>query len=165
MRLPQSSLLSHSVRRGLSAPRAPRALSDRCRTALVALSAAASSSHAPPVRHFVNLSNGAEALPLLSAAGVPPEAISFCRIQSSHCEAQVLRSSHALILLPPSPTFSRLLAPSPTFLRSLSRPPQLARSHPSPTFSRLLAGLLRRINEPRPQPAHAPCARIRMQNL
>jgi len=45
---------------------------------------------APPVssatRHFINLSNGAEALPLL--AGLPAEHVSFCRIQSSHCEAQ-----------------------------------------------------------------------------
>ena len=44
----------------------------------------------PPVssatRHFINLSNGAEALPLL--AGLPAEHVSFCRIQSSHCEAQ-----------------------------------------------------------------------------
>ena len=40
------------------------------------------------VRHFVNLSNGAEALPLLEAAGVPAAEIAFCRIQSSHCEAQ-----------------------------------------------------------------------------
>ena len=43
---------------------------------------------APPVRHFINLSNGAEALQLLDQAGVPPEQISFLRIQSSHCEAQ-----------------------------------------------------------------------------
>jgi len=42
----------------------------------------------PPVRHFVNLSNGAEALPLLAAAGLPAEQVQFCRIQSSHCEAQ-----------------------------------------------------------------------------
>ena len=41
-----------------------------------------------PVRHFINLSNGAEALPLLAAAGVAPEHVSFIRIQSSHCEAQ-----------------------------------------------------------------------------
>lgn len=44
----------------------------------------------PPsaTRHFINLSNGAEAIELLANAGVPPEAISFMRIQSSHCEAQ-----------------------------------------------------------------------------
>jgi len=39
-------------------------------------------------RHFVNLSNGAEALPLLEGADLPGEHVSFCRIQSSHCEAQ-----------------------------------------------------------------------------
>ena len=43
---------------------------------------------APPVRHFINLSNGAEALALLDGAGVSPEQISFMRLQSSHCEAQ-----------------------------------------------------------------------------
>ena len=42
----------------------------------------------PATRHFINLSNGAEAIGLLTKAGVPPEAISFMRIQSSHCEAQ-----------------------------------------------------------------------------
>ena len=42
----------------------------------------------PPVRHFINLSNGAEALALLEGAGVPPEQIAFMRLQSSHCEAQ-----------------------------------------------------------------------------
>lgn len=44
--------------------------------------------HATPTKHFINLSNGAEALPLLEAAKLPAEHISFCRIQSSHCEAQ-----------------------------------------------------------------------------
>ncbi|KAJ1490520.1 hypothetical protein T484DRAFT_1935199 [Baffinella frigidus] len=33
--------------------------------------------------HFINLSNGAESLPLLQ--GIP---VAFCRIQSSHCESQ-----------------------------------------------------------------------------
>ena len=42
----------------------------------------------PPVRHFINLSNGAEALALLESAGVPPEQVAFMRLQSSHCEAQ-----------------------------------------------------------------------------
>ena len=55
----------------------------------------------PAVRHFINLSNGAEALQALHDAGVPPESISFIRLQSSHCEAQDFnglqhsRSSHA----------------------------------------------------------------------
>ena len=35
----------------------------------------------PPVKHFVNLSNGIEAIDKLAAAGVPVEAINFCRIQ------------------------------------------------------------------------------------
>jgi len=39
-------------------------------------------------RHYLNLSNGVEALDKLLAAGVPAEHISFCRIQSSQCEAQ-----------------------------------------------------------------------------
>ena len=43
---------------------------------------------ARPTRHFINLSNGAEALEILHNANIPPESISFCRIQSSHCEAQ-----------------------------------------------------------------------------
>lgn len=46
------------------------------------------STRAPAVRHFINLSNGAEAMPLLAAAGLPPEGVSFIRVQSSHCEAQ-----------------------------------------------------------------------------
>jgi len=39
-------------------------------------------------RHYLNLSNGVEAMDKLLAAGVPAEHISFCRIQSSQCEAQ-----------------------------------------------------------------------------
>jgi hypothetical protein len=39
-------------------------------------------------KHFLNLSNGLEALDGLLAAGVPAEGVSFCRIQSSQCEAQ-----------------------------------------------------------------------------
>mmetsp|Transcript_2664 Transcript_2664/g.5545 ORF Transcript_2664/g.5545 Transcript_2664/m.5545 type:complete len:267 (+) Transcript_2664:10-810(+) len=39
-----------------------------------------------PVKHFVNLSNGAEALAPLLQAGLPPEQCSFVRIQSTHCE-------------------------------------------------------------------------------
>uniref|UniRef100_A0A7S4C1R5 Uncharacterized protein n=1 Tax=Chrysotila carterae TaxID=13221 RepID=A0A7S4C1R5_CHRCT len=42
----------------------------------------------PPVKHFINLSNGLEALDELVRLGVPPSEICFCRIQSSHCEAQ-----------------------------------------------------------------------------
>lgn len=42
----------------------------------------------PPVKHFINLSNGIEAIGPLIDAGVPLDAVSFCRIQSSHCEAQ-----------------------------------------------------------------------------
>jgi hypothetical protein len=53
-----------------------------------AVSASAAARATPPVRHFINLSNGAEALPLLEAAGVPSEQVSFIRVQSSHCEAQ-----------------------------------------------------------------------------
>ena len=41
-----------------------------------------------PVKHFINLSNGCEALELLANAKVDPSSVSFCRIQSSHCEAQ-----------------------------------------------------------------------------
>ena len=56
------------------------------------LSLCAGPSAAPPAghatRHFINLSNGAEALPALHTLGVPPELVSFVRIQSSHCEAQ-----------------------------------------------------------------------------
>ena len=47
-----------------------------------------SASATRTARHFINLSNGAEALPLLEAAGVPSEQVSFIRVQSSHCEAQ-----------------------------------------------------------------------------
>ena len=43
---------------------------------------------ARPVRHFINLSNGAECLALLESAGVPPAQVAFMRLQSSHCEAQ-----------------------------------------------------------------------------
>ena len=43
---------------------------------------------ARPVRHFINLSNGAEALALLERTGVPPAQVAFMRLQSSHCEAQ-----------------------------------------------------------------------------
>ena len=39
------------------------------------------------MRHFINLTNGLEALPALEAAGVAPEHVSFVRVQSSHCEA------------------------------------------------------------------------------
>eukprot|EP00965_Chrysotila_dentata_P202347 6181080-Pleurochrysis_carterae.AAC.4 len=39
-----------------------------------------------PVKHFVNLSNGVEAIEDLSRAGVPVGELAFCRIQSSHCE-------------------------------------------------------------------------------
>jgi len=39
-------------------------------------------------KHYLNLSNGVEALDGLLTAGLPSEAISFCRIQSSQCESQ-----------------------------------------------------------------------------
>ena len=40
------------------------------------------------VKHFINLTNGIEALALLEAAGVCDAGeVNFCRIQSSHCEA------------------------------------------------------------------------------
>ena len=45
-----------------------------------------SSALRPPVKHFLNLSNGAEALASLRAAGLPIEQIGFVRIQSTHCE-------------------------------------------------------------------------------
>ena len=38
--------------------------------------ALASRPAAPPVRHFINLSNGMEALPLLAKAGVNPAEVS-----------------------------------------------------------------------------------------
>ena len=45
-----------------------------------------------PVRHYITLTNGIEALPLLidggGGAGIPRDAVRFCRIQSSHCEAR-----------------------------------------------------------------------------
>jgi hypothetical protein len=44
-------------------------------------------SRPPPVKHFINLSNGIEALELLSAAGLPVEHVCFCRVQSSQCES------------------------------------------------------------------------------
>jgi len=46
------------------------------------------SAQCAAVRHFINLSNGAEALPLIEKAGLRPEDVAFCRVQSSHCEAQ-----------------------------------------------------------------------------
>ena len=56
-----------------------------------------------PVRHFINLSNGAEALGLLDEAGIKSDAVHFCRLQSSHCEAQdfngVLQSLDADLLM------------------------------------------------------------------
>ena len=56
--------------------------------ALPTLSVALATPGARPVRHFINLSNGAEVLRSLKAGGVSPDAISFMRVQSSHCEAQ-----------------------------------------------------------------------------
>ena len=56
--------------------------------AAAAASLALSPGTARPVRHFINLSNGAEALALLESAGVPPAQVAFMRLQSSHCEAQ-----------------------------------------------------------------------------
>mmetsp|Transcript_7610 Transcript_7610/g.31497 ORF Transcript_7610/g.31497 Transcript_7610/m.31497 type:complete len:322 (-) Transcript_7610:127-1092(-) len=43
----------------------------------------------PPrrVAHFINLTNGLEALDALDAAQIDPRTVNFCRIQSSHCEA------------------------------------------------------------------------------
>lgn len=38
-------------------------------------------------RHYLNLSNGVEAIEgLVHQCGVPPDVLRFCRIQSSHCE-------------------------------------------------------------------------------
>ena len=45
-------------------------------------------ARAPAVKHFINLSNGIEALEPLTRAGLPIEQVSFMRLQSSHCEAQ-----------------------------------------------------------------------------
>ena len=39
-------------------------------------------------RHYINLSNGVEAIDGLLSAGVAPEALGVCRIQSSQCESQ-----------------------------------------------------------------------------
>jgi hypothetical protein len=58
----------------------------------------------PPPKHFINLSNGVEALDPLLTAGVDISALSFVRIQSSHCEGchyqGVMDSIDASILLP-----------------------------------------------------------------
>ena len=70
------------------------------------LAAGACAARSAPL-HFLNLTNGIEALPeltsLVSAVGVPFEALRFCRIQSSHCEARdyygVLESIDAEMLL------------------------------------------------------------------
>ena len=40
------------------------------------------------VKHYLNLSNGVEAIHSLLEAGLEPDELCFCRIQSSHCEAQ-----------------------------------------------------------------------------
>lgn len=40
------------------------------------------------VRHFINLTNGLEALPLLLQNGVSMNEISYIRIQSTHCESR-----------------------------------------------------------------------------
>ena len=87
-------------------------LRDKC---LVSRSAAESPAPAPPsvpvpkrkkrrIWHFINLTNGIELLhSLVHDCGVIPSAISFCRIQSSHCETcdfqAVLREiDHNLLL-------------------------------------------------------------------
>ena len=54
----------------------------------LATTAAAMVTPAPPVRHYINLSNGLEALKLLEESGVPASQLRFMRVQSSHCEAQ-----------------------------------------------------------------------------
>ena len=41
-----------------------------------------------PTRHYINLSNGIEAIGPLLEAGLLPDHVRFCRVQSSHCEAQ-----------------------------------------------------------------------------
>ena len=56
--------------------------------AYLALAPGTTPGIARPVRHFINLSNGAECLALLESAGVPPAQVAFMRLQSSHCEAQ-----------------------------------------------------------------------------
>eukprot|EP00931_Biecheleriopsis_adriatica_P056115 TRINITY_DN33257_c0_g1_i1.p1 TRINITY_DN33257_c0_g1~~TRINITY_DN33257_c0_g1_i1.p1 ORF type:complete len:330 (-),score=54.82 TRINITY_DN33257_c0_g1_i1:13-1002(-) len=43
-------------------------------------------SSAKKVKHFINLSNGVEAIKDLIAAGVDPESLCFCRFQSTFCE-------------------------------------------------------------------------------
>ena len=74
-----------------------------CGGAGVARAALATAPVRRPVRHFINLSNGAEALELLHSAGIAPDAVHFCRLQSSHCEAQdfngVLTSLDADLLM------------------------------------------------------------------
>ena len=65
----------------------------RSRSACVrALCSAAAPADAPPsveapVRHFFNLSNGVEALGPMLDAGLRPESVLFCRLQSSRLEA------------------------------------------------------------------------------
>mmetsp|Transcript_4963 Transcript_4963/g.7353 ORF Transcript_4963/g.7353 Transcript_4963/m.7353 type:complete len:287 (-) Transcript_4963:512-1372(-) len=39
------------------------------------------------IRHFINLTNGVEALPVLLASGIQDDQINFMRLQSSHCES------------------------------------------------------------------------------
>ena len=57
---------------------------------LVTLATAAAAMVTPPpaIRHYINLSNGLEALKLLEESGVPASQLRFMRLQSSHCEAQ-----------------------------------------------------------------------------
>ena len=40
------------------------------------------------IRHFINLTNGVEAIPGLLACGVRESEINYVRIQSTHCESR-----------------------------------------------------------------------------
>jgi len=79
---------------------------DSSQDSTLRLAAGACAARSAPL-HFLNLTNGIEALPgltsLVSAVGIPFEALRFCRIQSSHCEARdyygVLESIDAEMLL------------------------------------------------------------------
>ena len=83
-------------------------LRDKC---LVSRSAAESPAPASPsvpvpkrkkrrIWHFINLTNGIELLhSLVHDCGVIPSAISFCRIQSSHCETCDFQASRISLTL------------------------------------------------------------------
>lgn len=78
----RDSYVCHSHQNLLSPP---RQLLPHCR---IPIFAATEFSNQRPLssRHFINLTNGLEALPALHAL-IPPAELRFTRIQSSHCES------------------------------------------------------------------------------